>query len=272
MQKKYRKGVFILVYSFDENKEPIYFVLKRKLHWNGWEFPKGGINKNEKVFEAVKRELQEEIGIKSNSMRKYNFSGKYDYTEEYPDRKGIKGQTFETLYAVQVKSSQIDNIEIDKNEHSKFKWLLFEEARKKLTWKNQKQAIKIVHLDLISNKITGFRKELTSSGKLLLGGKTESNNEELIKKQVNPEELVFHTIARGSPFVVIKTKEKPSKQDIKEAGIFCAKHSHDWRDNKKDIAVHYFLGKDIYKKPSMKTGTFGVKNSKEILIKKEWLK
>ena len=269
---KYRKGVFILGYSFDKNKQPIYLLLKRKLHWQGWEFPKGAIEKDEKISEAVKRELFEETGLKSGSMKKYNFSGKYDYDKEYPDRKGLKGQTFEALYAVQVKPSDIEKVKIDGYEHSDYKWLNFDKAIKILTWENKRQSMGLVHLDLISNKITGFRKELTSSGKLLLAGKTEANNEELIKKQVKPNELVFHTIARGSPFVVIKGTEKPSKQDIKEAGIFCAKHSHDWRDNKKDVKVHYFKGKDIYKTASMKTGTFGIKNAQDLLIKKEWLR
>ena len=33
--------------------------------------------------------------------------------------------------------------------------------------------------------------------------------------------------------------------------------------------MHYFLGKDIYKNKEMKTGTFGVKKFKEILVKKK---
>lgn len=269
---KYRRGVFILVYSLDKNNQPLYLLLKRKLHWSGWEFPKGGLDKNEKIIDAVKRELLEETGLKSGQIKKYNFSGKYDYDKEYPDRKGFKGQTFEALYAVQVKPSNMGKVKVDGHEHSKFKWLNFDKAIKILTWENKRQSMRLVHLDLISNKITGFRKDLTASGKLLLAGKTEANNEELIKKQAKSDDLVFHTVARGSPFVVIKTKDKISKQDIKEAGIFCAKHSHDWRDNKKDVKVHYFKGKDIYKTASMKTGTFGVNNSRDILIKKEWLK
>ena len=117
-----------------------------------------------------------------------------------------------------------------------------------------------------------FRKFTTSSGKQVLGGKSAENNEELIA-QVQESELVFHTKAPGSPFCNIKADEKQvSKQDIKETATFCASKSQDWRDNKKNVIVHYFLGNQVYKLKSMKTGTFGVKNLKEIVIKKQEIK
>ncbi len=113
-----------------------------------------------------------------------------------------------------------------------------------------------------------FREFITSSGKKVLGGKSAENNEELIK-QVEKNEIVLHTAKPGSPFVNIKFKGRVSKKDIYEAGIFCARYSQDWRDNKRDVVVHYFKGKEIYKRKDMKLGTFGVKNFKEIKIKKE---
>lgn len=113
-----------------------------------------------------------------------------------------------------------------------------------------------------------FRELLTSSGKLVLAGKSAENNEKLVE-QVEPEEIVLHTKAPGSPFVNIKDNgKKVLKKDIKEAAVFCARYSQDWRDNKKDVVVHHFLGKDIYKRKLMKLGTFGVRNTKEIVIKK----
>jgi predicted ribosome quality control (RQC) complex YloA/Tae2 family protein len=117
--------------------------------------------------------------------------------------------------------------------------------------------------------MVNFRKFETSSGKKVLVGKSAENNEELVD-QVENEELVFHTESPGSPFCNIKEdKKKITKEDIKETATFCALHSQDWRDNQKDVTIHYFLGKDIYKLKSMKKGTFGVKNLKEIKIKRE---
>lgn len=112
-----------------------------------------------------------------------------------------------------------------------------------------------------------FREFKTSSGKLVLAGKNEKNNEELVA-QVEPEEYVFHTEKPGSPFVNIKDKN-PSKEDIRESAIFCAAKSQDWRDKKSNVKVNWFKGKDILKRKEMETGTFGVKNKKNILIKKQ---
>ena len=114
--------------------------------------------------------------------------------------------------------------------------------------------------------MTNFRKFTTSSGKIVLGGRSGENNEKLIE-QIEADEIVLHTKAPGSPFVNIKGKA--SKKDIREAAVFCARFSHDWRDNKKNVVVHYFKGKDIFKSKGMKTGTFGVKKYKEIKVKKK---
>ena len=55
MKEKYRPGIFIVTYR--KNKGVIeYIILKRKMHWSGWEFPKGGlegIKKRLTAFEMV---------------------------------------------------------------------------------------------------------------------------------------------------------------------------------------------------------------------------
>jgi len=110
-----------------------------------------------------------------------------------------------------------------------------------------------------------FRQFKTKSGTLVLAGKDAKNNEELIA-QVGKDEDIFHTEKPGSPFVNIKGK--PKRGDVKETAIFCASKSQDWRDNKKDVVVHRFKGKDIYKRKGMKLGTFGIKKRKVIKVKK----
>jgi len=119
-----------------------------------------------------------------------------------------------------------------------------------------------------------FRQFTTSSGKLCLAGKDAETNEKLISEIIKDKKdyYVLHTAKPGSPFVVIKEEiKKITKQDIKEAAIFCAKYSREWKKAKikKDIEVHYFLGKNIHKEKGMKTGTFGVRKFKEIKLKKK---
>ena len=111
-----------------------------------------------------------------------------------------------------------------------------------------------------------FRKFVTSSGKIVLGGKNAENNE-LLVEQAKTDELVLHTAKPGSPFCNIKGKA--SKEDIYEAAVFCAKYSQDWRDNHRDVEIHVFSGKDVCKEKDMKLGTFGVKKFKRVIAKKQ---
>jgi predicted ribosome quality control (RQC) complex YloA/Tae2 family protein len=116
-----------------------------------------------------------------------------------------------------------------------------------------------------------FREIMTSSGKKVLAGKNAKNNEELINQFKGKENIILHTVAPGSPFCVVDDL-KTNKKDIKETAIICASKSQDWRDNKQDVKVHIFTGKDVYKNKGMKIGTFGVKKFNKINVKKEWIK
>ena len=114
-----------------------------------------------------------------------------------------------------------------------------------------------------------LRQYQTSTGITVLLGKSAETNEELIKQSVK-NELLLHTAKPGSPFANIKLKESElTKQDIYEAAIMCAKHSQDWRDNKRDISVSVFSVSDVYKSKDMSLGTFGVKKETKIIVKKQ---
>lgn len=143
---KYRKAVFLLTYS--KTKKGIeYLILKRKEHWKGWEFSKGGIEKGETKLQTVKRELHEESGLKPLNIKRFNYSGKYPYKKLLPDRPGYIGQTY-SLYAVRVKKGRVS---MDKSEHNGYKWVDFKTAEKKLTWPDQRKAMGIVHKWLEKN-------------------------------------------------------------------------------------------------------------------------
>lgn len=109
------------------------------------------------------------------------------------------------------------------------------------------------------------RKFVLGSGNSILLGKNSENNDELVKLYLGKENTILHTAKPGSPFCVIN-KLNPTKEEIKESAIICASKSQDWRDNKNDVIVHVFTGKDIYKEKIMKSGTWGLK-SKPKLIK-----
>ena len=259
---KYRQGIFIVVYS--RTKEGIkYLILERKLHWKGWEFPKGGLKKGEKISDALRRELKEETGRFALETKRFDESGKYEYERELKDRNGFIGQTY-ILYSAEIIPG---NIKLDREEHSGYEWMNFEDAFKRLTWENQKKCLKIVKDFLKTGKMK-YREFILQSGAKIFLGKDAKNNEELVNLYKGKGNLILHTAKPGSPFCVID-RLNSSQKEIKESAIICASKSQDWRDNKKDVVMNIFAGKDIYKNSGMKTGTFGVKRFKNIKIRKE---
>ncbi|MEK6872401.1 MAG: NFACT RNA binding domain-containing protein [Nanoarchaeota archaeon] len=112
-----------------------------------------------------------------------------------------------------------------------------------------------------------YRWFYTINNKLVIGGKNKEQNEVVIKNFLRPDYVVAHTSAHGSPFMIIQFSN-PSNQDIKEAAVFCACFSKEWKNLKSKnnkIAVDVFRGGQIYKTKTMKTGTFGVKGNKKTL-------
>ncbi|MEM0465647.1 MAG: NUDIX domain-containing protein [Candidatus Pacearchaeota archaeon] len=146
---KYRKAVFIPCYYIDKNGNIFYLILKRKLHWIGFEFPKGGIEEKETNLEIAKREVKEETGQNPILIKNHKIKGSYKYPKIFADRPGIIGQTYH-LFSAQLKSKKI---KIDKTEHSDYLWLDYKEALKKLTFKEQKKCLKFVNKYLMKQKI-----------------------------------------------------------------------------------------------------------------------
>jgi predicted ribosome quality control (RQC) complex YloA/Tae2 family protein len=110
-------------------------------------------------------------------------------------------------------------------------------------------------------------REIIINDKIILMGKNQEQNEELVNQYIGKDNIIMHTVAPGSPFCV--AIEKPTPNERKQIANFCAAYSQDWRDNKKDIKVHWFSGKNVYKEKGMSIGTFGVRKAKVIIAKKE---
>ena len=109
---------------------------------------------------------------------------------------------------------------------------------------------------------------ILKSGTKILLGKNAKNNDDLVEKYQNKKNIILHTAKPGSPFCVIDLNA--SKRDIKESAIVCAFKSKDWRENKNNMIVHLFTGKNIYKEKNMKIGTWGLRKKPKIIrIKKE---
>ena len=119
-----RKGVGIILLN-SENK---VFVGKRIDNpQNFWQMPQGGVDENENYFQAAKRELEEETGIKSIELIK-ELEGWLEY--ELP--KNLLGKIWQGKYRGQkqkwfimkfVGKNEEINIKTKKPEFLEWKWI-----------------------------------------------------------------------------------------------------------------------------------------------------
>lgn len=138
MYKKHRKGVFVVVFS----PKPLrYLILHRKLHWKGWEFPKGGAFAREKIENTVKREVKEETGLRALSIIPFKVRGTFIYDKKTQQERKVKGFKWK-LYAAEVKKAMV---RVGKREHDNSKWLPYAKALRLLRWPSQKKCLKIVN-------------------------------------------------------------------------------------------------------------------------------
>ena len=117
---------------FRKDKEPIYLLL----HYEEghWDFPKGHVEENEADADTVKREVEEETGIKDIEIIK-DFKEKMQYYFRFKNELINKTVVF---YLAKTKTKEVKL----SFEHIGFEWLPYDKAIEKLTYKNAKEILK----------------------------------------------------------------------------------------------------------------------------------
>ncbi len=95
-----------------------------------WDLPKGHIEKGEEIEGTVRREVEEETGLKNIELVE-GFKETVKYFFRVKDKNILK---FVTFYLAETKTKEVKISE----EHIGFEWLPYKEALKKLTFKNAK--------------------------------------------------------------------------------------------------------------------------------------
>jgi len=108
-----------------------------------WDFPKGNIEKGEKLEETVKREIKEETGIGDIGL----IPG-FKETIEYFYK--LKGQSIFKIVVFYLAQTQTKEVKISW-EHIGYKWLPYQEAIAQLTFKNAKEILKKANEFLFQN-------------------------------------------------------------------------------------------------------------------------
>ncbi len=134
------------VHIFRETENAIEFlILKRaedQIYPAVWQMVSGKIKENEKAFETALRELKEETNLTPLKMwvaPKVNsfYSSQTDSICLIP------------VFAVQVKkNSKV----IISNEHSEYKWVTSNEAKRLLAWDGQRKAVDLIEEYFLNEK------------------------------------------------------------------------------------------------------------------------
>jgi predicted ribosome quality control (RQC) complex YloA/Tae2 family protein len=143
-----------------------------------------------------------------------------------------------------------------------------EEAKKQVTLtKERQQPLAKRRKREWFEKYRWFR---SSDGLLVIGGRDATTNEILIKKRMEPNDIVFHAEIVGAPFVLIKTEGKTaSKQTIKEAAQLAASYSRAWKEMLSAINVYWIHPDQVSKTPpsgqSLQKGSFMIRGTKNFV-------
>ncbi len=124
---------------FQREKKKIEYLLlhypsSAKAAKDYWDFPKGHIEKKEKELDTVKREVEEETGLKNLTIIE-GFKELVRYFFKF------KGKTIFKIVIFYLAQTKKETVKIS-TEHIGFKWLPFQESLEQLTFKNAKEILK----------------------------------------------------------------------------------------------------------------------------------
>jgi dATP pyrophosphohydrolase len=131
---------------FKRTDGEIQYLLLKRIPRSGefWQPITGGLEEGETIVEALKREIREETGIEKIIWIIDDVH--YFELRDLPFIEYLKkqGQTCEYLkeyvFGVEVALNEVVNL--DREEHSEYRWCDFEEALSLLKWKENKVALK----------------------------------------------------------------------------------------------------------------------------------
>ena len=129
---KYEKSCGAVIFDGDK----ILVLQQAEGHWG---FPKGHVENNETEIETAIREIKEETNLD------IEINEKFRYSEKYFPTKGIEK---EVVYFIAKKVGGI--IKPQEEEVQKIEWYNFENAIKRLTFKNSRKILRKAWNDYIS--------------------------------------------------------------------------------------------------------------------------
>ena len=111
-----------------------------------------------------------------------------------------------------------------------------------------------------------FRWFITSHNRLVVIGRDVNQNNSLIDKHVEKDDIVVHADVFGSPFGVVKNGANADEKDIDEACRMVASYSSAWKAGATNLDVYFVYPNQVTKTPpsgeSLKKGAFYIDGKK----------
>ncbi|MEK6887487.1 MAG: NUDIX hydrolase [Candidatus Aenigmatarchaeota archaeon] len=184
--------IMVAAVVFDQRGR--FLILKRKLHWHGWEFVKGHVEK-ETARQAVLREIKEETGIR-NDMLITKLPPEIFYRHE-----NIHGHTssVQKAFLVEYLGGKIKL----SFEHSTYKWADKKTAERLLTHRSHKIFLRYAY------KIVKERKKILIETLSKKHVRHVSFNGKVISLTYDGKRLHYKAVRRKVRDVGIWSKDKP---------------------------------------------------------------
>ena len=112
-----------------------------------------------------------------------------------------------------------------------------------------------------------FRWFFTFNNSLVIGGKDSKNNEVVVKKHLDDNDLYFHADINGAPHMVLKNPQTLDLEERKECAIFAASYSSAWKSKIFSLDVYSVKSDQVSKTAnpgeSLGKGAFVIRGKRE---------
>lgn len=126
-----------------------YLLLRRIESRDGfWQGVTGGVEKDEELDEAARRELFEETGFIPLKLEKIDFTYSFPVADEWKHLYAADVKEIVEYVFVAYVGSGTEPV-LDPCEHEQYKWCDIQEALMLLTWPENKEALKRCHDTII---------------------------------------------------------------------------------------------------------------------------
>jgi predicted ribosome quality control (RQC) complex YloA/Tae2 family protein len=137
-----------------------------------------------------------------------------------------------------------------------------EETKKELQKKGKKKEVRVKRKKEWYDK---FHHALTSKGKLMLGGRNAQQNDIVVAKHMDDNDLFFHADIQGASAVILKDGTKADEDELLEAAQFAACFSKAWVNANAAVDVYAVKKEQLSKAATggyIPTGAFAIKGKR----------